>query len=144
VSVPSYAVRQDDRLTLFIPGLTASVAGVTGDERFNPLYRDSFSRYSVTVEVLLPEGVQSIEAMPPESVRYHVPGSGDITLETKVVSPPPDMGDQPGRTRIVMVQRTDLKPMLIMPHEYPTLLDIQRSLSHPRMRTLMVRMGEGT
>ena len=143
VSVPSYAVRQDDRLSLFIPGIAASVAGVTGDERFNPLYRDYPTHSIMTVEVLLPEGVRSIEAMPPESVRYHMPGSGDITLETKVVSPPSDNSDHPGRTRIVVVQRMDLKPMLLMPDEYPALLDIQSSLSHPRMRTLMVRMGEG-
>ena len=143
VSVPSYAVRQDDRLSLFMPGIAASVAGVTGDERFNPLYRDYPTHATVTVEVLLPEGVRSIEAMPPESVRYHVPGSGDITLETKVVSPPSDNSGQPGRTRIVVVQHMDLKPVLLMPDEYPALLDIQQSLSHPRMRTLMVRMGEG-
>jgi len=95
------------------------------------------------VEELLPEGVRSIVAMSPEFVRYHVPGSDVITLETKVVTPPSDNSDQPGRTRIVVVQRMDLKPMLLMPDEYPALLDIQRSLSHPRMRTLMVRMGEG-
>jgi hypothetical protein len=139
VSVPSYAVRQEDRLTLFLPGFPVSVAGVTSDERFNPLYRDYPSRSIVTVEVLLPEGVKSIESIPPETSRSHVPGSGDITLNTKVSE---DMGKS-GRRRIVAVMRTELEPVLIMPDEYPALLDVQRSISHPRIRTMIVRMGEG-
>ncbi|MCE5276351.1 MAG: hypothetical protein LLG43_14600, partial [Deltaproteobacteria bacterium] len=141
VSVPGYAVRQKDRLTLDLPGIMRALSGVTGDERFNPLLRDTFVRRSEKVEVVLPAGVRSIEAMPPESLRFDVAGAGEITSRTTVV-PPNENKEQPGRMRLVVEQRVDLKPLLVLPEGYDSLLEIHRAISHPRMRTVAVRMVE--
>jgi transglutaminase-like putative cysteine protease len=137
VSIPGYAVRQDDRLSLDLIGLVRAVAGVISDERSNPLYRDSFTQRHEKVEVLLPEGVKSIEMMPPRSVQYSLPGSGIITLETKVI---PASGTQP-RMRVAVEQTVDLKPAVFLPEDYPKLLEIHRAISHPGTRMILARMN---
>jgi len=139
VSVPGYAVRQGEHLSLELPGITRSVAGVSGDERNNPLYRDSFIKQDTKIEVLLPEGVKAVELSPPEMKRFQLPGSSELVTSRRIVDT--DTGNTAkGRMRFIVEQRSDIKPSFIFPDKYPDLLDIQRAASHPGMRTIVVRM----
>jgi hypothetical protein len=139
VSVPAYAIRQADLLTLEVPGIIRSIAGVIGEERTNPLYRESTSRQKVKIEVILPEGVKGIELTPPVSKRLELPGPSSVTLTTRVIPPDPKDGST-GRMRIVMEQTSDINPALIPPKRYPELLEVQRAIANPETRTILVRM----
>jgi hypothetical protein len=137
VSVPGYAVRQGEHLSLELPGITRSVAGVSGETRNNPLYRDSFIKQDTKIEVLLPEGVKAVELSPPEMKRFQLPGSSELITSTRIV----DTGNTAkGRMRIIVEQFSDIKPSFVFPDKYPDLLDIHRAASYPGLRTIVVRM----
>jgi hypothetical protein len=141
VRVPCYAVRLGDMLSLDIPGLARSVSSVTGDERFSPLSRDAYTKRHEKVEVLLPEGVQSIEMIPPRTMQYTIPGSGDITLETKIF-PSSNDKSRKGGMRVEIKQDVDLKPFIVLPGDYQKLIEVHRAISHSSSRMLMVKMKE--
>ncbi|HQI82903.1 MAG TPA: hypothetical protein PLR71_15255, partial [Deltaproteobacteria bacterium] len=144
VSVPGYAVRQGDLLTLELPGLTQGLSIVTGDDRKNPLYRPSSRKQHVTVEVQLPEGVRDIELVPPESAEYSLLGLGTFRTRSRIVTGE-TAGQGGGRVMsIVVEQESENTPGMVMPEVYPKLLAIHRTLSHPSMRMIVLRMeGEG-
>jgi len=137
VSVPGYAVRQGEHLSLELPGITRSVAGVSGETRNNPLFRDSFIKQDTKIEVLLPEGVKAVELSPPGMKRFQLPGSSELITSTRIV----DTGNTAkGRMRIIVEQFSDIKPSFVFPDKYPDLLDIHRAASYPGLRTIVVRM----
>jgi hypothetical protein len=141
VSVPGYAVRQGDLLFLELPGLTRAIAGVTSDERSNPLYRDSFLKQYTKIEVLLPEGAKTIELRPPETKEFQLPGSSIVTLSTKITLP--DQKSNPkGRISLLVEQLSDIKPGLVRPDKYADLLDVNHTVANPDMRTIVVRMDK--
>ena len=141
VSVPGYAVRQGDILSLELPGLTRAIAGVTSDERSNPLYRDSFLKQYTKIEVLLPEGAKAIELSPPEMKVFQLPGSSVLTLSTRIVQPNQESNPK-GRISVMIEQLSDIKPGLVMPDKYTDLLDINHAVANPGMRTIVVRMDK--
>lgn len=140
VRIPNYAVRQGDRMTMDLPSIARSIGTVTTTERFNPLCRDVYNRRHTKIDLLLPQGVKSIDLMPPRSVKYTVIGSGDITLETRVL--PPEGGNGKGRMRIEMDQVIDLKPFIALPGEYARLLEANRAISRPDAHMLLLNMEE--
>ncbi|MBW2593615.1 MAG: DUF3857 domain-containing protein, partial [Deltaproteobacteria bacterium] len=78
-----YATRQDNYLYLKLPGLINTVDGAGRDQRTNPMYREYSSRQSVNIEVLLPDGVDSMEVIPPKEFIFHLPRSGTIRMHTR-------------------------------------------------------------
>jgi hypothetical protein len=141
VSVPGYAVRQGELLSLELPGLTRAIAGVTSDERSNPLYRDSFLKQYTKIEVLLPEGAKAIELSPPEMKVFQLPGSSVLTLSTRIVQPNQESNPK-GRISVMIEQLSDIRPGLVMPDKYPDLLDINHAVANPGMRTIVARMDK--
>ncbi len=143
VSVPGYAVRQGDLLTLELPGLNQGLSTVTGDVRTNPLYRQSSRKQRVTVEVQLPEGVRDIELVPPESAEYSLLGLGTFRTQSRIVTGDP-AGTGGGKAESIVVEQDLVNtPGMLMPDLYPRLLSIHRTLSHPSMRMIVLRMEAG-
>jgi len=135
VSVPRYAIRDGNVLSLEVPSISRSIAGVNSEDRSNPLYRDAFVKGKLDIEILLPEGAQGIELRPPEAKRLALPGSSELVISTRIV--PSMLGS---RTGIVIQQQTDIRPCLVLPGEYPGLLEMHNALANPGMRTVVVRM----
>ncbi len=135
--VSGYATRQDNYLYLKLPGLIRNINGVGRDRRTNPMYRNSFNRQSVTIEVLLPDGVDSMEVIPPKESVFHLPRSGTISLHTRAISKIDD------RTCSLQIrQEINLGPVVVVPDEYLQLLEVDRALNHPQTGMVLLRMRE--
>ncbi|HVN72211.1 MAG TPA: hypothetical protein VMU10_09350, partial [Desulfomonilia bacterium] len=141
VSVPGYATRQGDLLTLELPVIIRTISGVSGTQRSNPLLRDTYAKQSMKIEILLPEGVKSIEASPPEFRHLELPGAGEVKIATRVLKPQTEKGAD-RRMRIIVEQFSDSRPSLVLPEKYPGLLGLQRSIANPGLRTIVVRLGK--
>ena len=139
VKVDNYATRQGDCLYLKLPGLTTGIMGVKRDERKNPMYRDWFCRRHVKLEVTLPEGIDSFQIIPPQTLFLPVERSGEINMETKFL-PPASPSRLAGPKRLSVQMDIDLKPVVVLPKEYLQLLEINRILSHPETRMLLIKM----
>lgn len=139
VLVPGYAVRQKDMLSLELPGISRAIAGVTSGDRSNPLHRDSFINQDLQVEVLLPAGTKAIELSPPESRKFSLPGTSELSISS-ASEPDASGAGFKGRMRFVVRQHSDIKPGIVMPGEYPRLLDMHQELANPGNRTILVRM----
>jgi hypothetical protein len=128
VRIDRYAVRDGDRLYFILPVSQVSLPGLTSDARANPLYWGGSSRDRVEIGVRLPEGFGRIEIAPPD-LAWTSDGAGRIAMETK-------RGDD-GSLRIT--RKIDLEPVMFPATNYPALLELDRDLKHPRLRTVMVK-----
>ncbi|MBN2298517.1 MAG: DUF3857 domain-containing protein, partial [Deltaproteobacteria bacterium] len=136
ISAGSYAIRQGSYLYLDLPGLISTLRGVGNDTRKNPLYSPSMKKGTVTIDVVLPERVKGIQLMPPERMNLSPGRMGELDLETRLVY------DQEGLSPAGIVVREDIRfdPAVILPEEYPQLLDVQRTLSRPGSRMIVLEM----
>ena len=137
VRVSGYAARQDNYLYLRLPGLITNVDGAGRDRRTNPIYRNYSNHQSANIEVLLPDGIDEMEVIPPRQFVFHLSGSGTISMHTRAW---PDTGD-PARS-LQIRQEIDLDPVVVVPDEYLQLLEVDRTLSHPKTGMILLRMKE--
>ncbi len=141
VSIPAYAVRQGEFMTLELPALTRGLSFVAGDERINPLYLASSRKHHIVVEVTLPEGTEVVR-QPPEQRVFASEGMGRITLTTRSALEPVHDG-QPGRAVIRVEQMVENMPGFMLPDRYVELLSLHRALSSPAMRTIVWKTKPG-
>lgn len=135
--VSGYATRQGNYLYLKLPGLISNIDGTGRDQRTNPMYRNFFNRQSVNIEVLLPDGVDSLEVIPPKELIFDLPGPGTISIHTRT------MPNIEGRTSSLQItQEVNLVPMVVLPDEYLQLLEIDRALNHPQAGMVLLKMKE--
>lgn len=129
VSVEKFAVRDGDYLYFAVPVNLANLLLLRADTRDNPLYWDDARRMNVTVNITLPEGFDDIELAPPD-VEWTAPAdAGTIVVKTT-------RGDNAATLSIA--HDINLKPAIIPADDYSALLDINRTLSHQRMQTILV------
>lgn len=135
VQAEQYAARDGRQLTLLLPDEAAfPILTLRADRRTNPLLVDNPSESEWTCRVILPPGVRSIPMLPPE-IDWSLPdGLGHVRLEVKR-STRPD-----GRIEIALLRTTAIQPAILSPETYPALLEINRRLMHPQMRTVLVEL----
>jgi hypothetical protein len=80
--------------------------------------------------------------MPPEKISFPVGKTGEIVIETSFLSQPAAFPGACRRPRVTIEQDIDLKPFIIPPENYAQLLEINRLLSHPKTRILLIKMKE--
>ncbi|HHO75205.1 MAG TPA: DUF3857 domain-containing protein, partial [Deltaproteobacteria bacterium] len=136
VTARSYAIRQGKYLYLDIPGLVSRVHGVGNDTRKNPLYIPTRKNGTIVIDVALPRGMKAIELMPPERIDFTVERMGVLTLETRLVYGE----DALMPSGIVVRENIRFDPAVIPPEEYSQLLDVQRVLSRPGSRMIVLEM----
>jgi len=137
VRVDNFAARQGDFLYLKLPGLITGIEGVERDKRNYPMYRDRYSRLHITIKVTLPEGIDSFQVTPPEFLSFPVERSGKITLKT---SPAPSSA-----VRCLTIQQdVNLKPVVVLPDEYPKLLRANHVLGQAKTRMLLLKLKRRT
>jgi hypothetical protein len=136
LNAASYATRQDKYLYLSLPGLVSELAGVNGSDRKNPLYRPDYNSNDITIEVVLPSGVRSVQVLPPQNLTVPIKRAGEISLATQLEY------DEDNRElkSLIVREQIDLAPAVIMPGQYPQLLEAQRILSHPGAQMIVVEM----
>ncbi len=135
VHVDNYATRQRDYLYLKLPGLIGGIGGVDRDRREYPLYRSRSAENLVRVEVKLPDGIESLMVVPPEKLTFLIKRLGEISMKTGL-SPSGSVDCRCLNVR----QDINLNPAVILPDEYPQILEAHRILGHPKTKMLMFKM----
>ena len=134
VTVEKFAVRDGDYLYLTIPETLRGLLTLRSDTREGPIYWSHPRRIIVSTAVVLPPRTREVVLRPPALEWNAIPGAGRIT----VFSNSPGIGDGPG-PEIPIQHVAKLCSAIIRPADYKKLLEIQRRLSHPRARTILLR-----
>ena len=134
VRADRYAVREGKTLTLLLPGAARPVLALRGDDRTNPLFVAEPFESEWLCRVILPPGVRDIPVAP-ESFAWPLPErlgrvATDVTRATL-----PD-----GRVCLTFRRFTKIESAILESDLYPALLEINRRLTHPAMRTVMAEM----
>ncbi|MHC4562760.1 MAG: DUF3857 domain-containing protein [Planctomycetota bacterium] len=130
VVAEKYAVRDGDHLYLAVPDDLPSLSLPGTDKRKHGVYWRSRDRQTGRVTVELPEGFTDI-LLAPGDIDWQAPAdAGHVRVRVTQEANPP---------RLVVNYDIDLKAAVIPAAEYDKLLEIDRLLSHPRMRTIVLR-----
>ena len=131
VKAERYAVREGKTLTLLLPDAGTPVIGLRADQRANPLFVAQPRTSEWICRVILPAGVRDLPVLPPE-VEHALPdGLGHIRMDVRQ-SKLPD-----GRTLVTIQRATAIEAAILPADTYPALLEINRHLTHPQLRTLL-------
>ena len=136
VTAQGYATRQGNYLYLDLPGLIRALDGVSGETRKNPLYLSQNKKRSITLDVALPAGIKTVQFLPPENETQPVRHSGKISLNTRLEY----IGESSRPVKLIIRQDMDLDPAVIMPEEYPQIVETHRVLSHPRSHMILLEL----
>ena len=139
VSVPNYAVQDSDYLYFSLPAALTNLLRLRADERSNPLNwpEPQHTRFTTTIE-LPPEF--TVPVLVPDETVWLAPGDAGSVLVR--VTTGTAQGES-GAKRLEISHVVDLRPAIIPPDAYDDLLQINRSLSHPRARTVLLRRTKG-
>jgi hypothetical protein len=107
---------------------TRALSSLT-DKRKNPLYWSWPVRNRYEARLVLPPSYKNVLILP-EVLEWTQP-SGDGTLSAKVTRQ--DNGD------ILFTYEVNLKPDVIQPEQYQELVEIAKRLTHPAMRTILLK-----
>jgi len=127
VKVDKFAIRDGDFLYLKVPISLKNILGLRSDVRDNPISWNSKTKRTLTASVELPAGFDNVQLVPPEIAWKAPENAGTITTKTVV-----------SNGKIKVIDSVDINPAVIPADEYDDLLEINRKLSHPRMRTILV------
>lgn len=131
----AYAQRRDRLLSIPVPALAGQVYGLRGVSRENPIWQGRVDNARNKVDLWLPPGSEIISK--PEAFVYAIPGGGTYTL-TCTVTPATakDWG------RVTYVAECNIRPAILDAWQFPALIELDRRLSAPTMRTLIIRLPE--
>jgi len=133
VTVPRYAVRDDTRLYFTLPADLGALLRLRSDMRDNPLYWSEPRRAVTSIEMQLPEGFTDADVLPP-AVKWNAPaGAGTVIVSTERAD---------GSRTLTLNHAVDLQPAVIDADDYVDVLQINRTLAHPRMKTVLVTQPE--
>lgn len=135
VEAKAYAQRRGDLLSVPVERLVAPVYGLRGVKRENPIWQSPTEGARATLEFWLPPGSEIVSK--PEPFDYALPGGGHYTLTCQVRPTP-----HTGYLRVTYVAECVCPPALLDAWRFPALTELDRLLSAPTMRTLVVRLPE--
>ena len=98
------------------------------NSRDNPLYWSRPQRSTTVTSVELPAAYAALE-LQPAAMTWQAPGkAGTIAISNAVAD-----------AKLTITQAVELQPALLPADDYLDLLDANRALSHPRMKTVLAR-----
>ncbi|MCE9614268.1 MAG: DUF3857 domain-containing protein [Lentisphaerae bacterium] len=132
VTLPGYAVRDDEFLYLALPQSLERVFNLRSDHRLTPYYLTERGNTCGRVTVHLPEGFAVV--MRPDD--QHLDNFAGTRLDAQVTVEPPD-----GEAGYLLVSQTDVwrEPAVVSPQDYQKLVEWDRLLSHRRARTVVLK-----
>lgn len=135
VRVARYAVRDGRSLYGTLPAGAITLPGLRADTRSTPYYWDSDSEMTITTRVLAPAVFADAQLIPAPYTWYAPAQSGFIRCSSSWHT---------GATNTLLVgQEVRLRAAVLPADEYPQLLDANRRLTHPSMRTLLLMSSGG-
>jgi hypothetical protein len=132
-----YAVREGDTLTLLLPGAGEPLLPLRDDRREHPLWiQGNREATAWTARVILPAATREVVIAPPDRDWILPAGLGRLACTTRQRR----LAD--GCLEIVLRRDIVRESAVVPPEQYPALLEINRRLAHPEMRTLVVRLAQ--
>ncbi|MBQ9431960.1 MAG: DUF3857 domain-containing protein [Kiritimatiellae bacterium] len=131
VKVPNFAVVKDGVITVQLPGASVAVFPFRDDTRQTPMFLRSNSTSEWVCELTLPPGY-GVRQMLPGGKNWEMPngtGTLDFTVDEE------KGGD--GRTVLHFRRQVSYSAGELPPELYPALMEYNRILSHPSMRTVI-------
>jgi transglutaminase-like putative cysteine protease len=136
VTARDYAVVENGTLTLLIPEVAGAVFPLRADRRVNPLFLGANDESELVCRVALPPGFTRVRLVP-ESKRWTLPGGFgalDYRVETATRAD--------GRVEVLIIRQIKRNAGEAPPELYPALLECNRRLTHPSVRTLVVEKSD--
>ena len=133
VKVSDFAVIQGDTMTMMIPSAAATVFPFTAETRETPIFLSSRSTSAWSCEIVLPAGF-TVPQLVPESKHWTLP-NGTGTLDWEVSQ----RTREDGRICVSLVRQISHACGEMPPELYPALMEYNRLLSHPSVRTLVFK-----
>jgi len=135
VRAAQYAVRDGNALTLLLPDAPLAALALHADRRFSPMLLDQTRDHAWTCAVTLPAGLATAVPVQPPAVALNLPGdagrvTGSSSRETAA----------DGAERLRYERRVQIVPALLPAECHPSLLEINRILLNPAMRTVMISL----
>lgn len=131
VQAERYAIRAGKTLNLLLPEAGAPMISLRADQRANPLLVMQPRDCEWVFRVILPPGVRSLPILPPETDLSLPDGLGHVRSRVTRANLPD------GRTQLTIRRTTNIEAAILPADIYPALLEINRQLTHPRMRTIL-------
>ena len=131
VTIEKFAVRDGEYLYFSLPGGGLGLSGVRADKRENPIFWNSENDYSYIAKITLPENFKTVELAPKNFDWLAPEKAGEIIIKTKQ-----------NKNVLTVIKKENLKPAIIPEKEYKELLEINRKLSHPDKRTVLVKKDQ--
>jgi hypothetical protein len=135
VQVEKYAVRDGDYLYFELPRSLSHPFGLRSDTHENPYYQSADQSLRITTIVELPKGFSHV-VLAPGQKEWKLPANGG-TARVRVVAQPPSAGSD-GPTILTFTHEVDLNPFILDSMSYGDLLEIEKQLTHPEARTVLV------
>ena len=124
-------MREGKTLNLRLPNAGTPVIPLPADQRTNPLLVAHPRETEWICRVILPIGVRNLPVLPPEVEDALPDGLGHIQLSVHRTTLPD------GRTQVTSHRATTIESAILPADAYSALLEINRHLTHPQMRTLL-------
>ncbi len=131
-----YATVEKGVLTLLIPEVAGAVFPLRADTRDQPLYIGVNDDSELLCRIVLPEGFTRLPVVP-EPMRWALP-SGLGTLDYAVQTG----AREDGRLVVTVTRAIQRRSGGVEPHLYPALLECNRRMTHPAVRTLVAERGQ--
>jgi hypothetical protein len=136
VRAPRFAARDGNALTLTLPDPPAPLWALRADRRENPLHVSGLANTVWSCRLLLPAATREAPVLPP-AIDWELPaGMGRLTCTTRRER----LAD--GRLLIELRRELRRECALVAPELYPALLEMNRRLTHPAMRTVVALLEE--
>ncbi|MFZ4394387.1 MAG: DUF3857 domain-containing protein [Kiritimatiellia bacterium] len=131
VQAPRYAVRAGQTLTLILPDSGTPIYSLRADQRTHPLLVAQPRENEWICRVILPAGVRNLPVLPPEMEHTLPDGLGHVRSSVTRVKLPD------GRTQLTFRRTTQIESAILPADIYPALLELNRQLTHPQVRTIL-------
>jgi transglutaminase-like putative cysteine protease len=124
-----YAVQDGDYLYFTVPGGLGGLLKYRANERTLPLAWGGYVDSTSEINIILPNGYEPV--ILPKTFSWQAPnGAGMVEVAVEYSK---------RANAIRMVLLADLKPALIQAEVFPDIIEASRKLSHPDMRTVLLR-----
>jgi transglutaminase-like putative cysteine protease len=131
LTAENYASIENSTITLLIPEVAATLFPIRGGTRSNPLFMPINDTSELICRMVLPPDYTRIKLLP-KSICWTLPngfGTLDFTVQTSMRTD--------GRTEVCITRRLTRNSGEAEAELYPALLEYNRLLSHPSVRTLV-------
>ncbi len=128
--IPDFASTQDGLMLVDVPLLIRDMSGVNSEHRSLPLLGPAHNRKQIDITFHLPQNTRKILSKPLNNREFRIPGAGFIRCKSI----------QKDKKSLHLSQKGELPPMIVLPYQYPQLLNIQNELARPENTSLVLRI----